>query len=208
MTKLIETLKFDEKGLIPAIIQDYKTGEVLMTAYMNEESLNKTLELGKTVFFSRSRNNLWIKGETSGHFQFVKSIAVDCDCDSLLIKVEQVGNACHTGEYSCYFRDLNGGKIEREANGINILYKVYDVIKDRVEHPVEGSYTNYLFEKGIDKMLKKVGEESAEVIIAAKNNAFDEVQYEVSDLMYHLSVVLYEQGLTWDDIFKELEKRR
>ena len=204
----IEQLKFDEKGLIPAVVQDYQTKQVLMVAYMNQESLEKTLETGKTVFFSRSRQKLWMKGETSGHYQSVQSIQVDCDNDTLLIQVKQEGAACHTGEYSCFYRNFPSGEtIDTERKDVNVLYREYETILERVKHPVEGSYTNYLFEKGIDKMLKKVGEESAEVIIAAKNRAFDEVQYEVSDLLFHLAVVLVEQGLTWDDIFTEVEKR-
>ena len=207
----IDDLKFDEKGLIPAIAQDYVSGEVLMCAYMNRESLEKTLESGKATYFSRSRGKLWEKGETSGHTQRVKEILVDCDVDSLVLKVEQTGAACHTNNYSCFYRSVDNGELKEFETGKGrnpkIVYDVYDRIVDRTKNPVEGSYTNYLFEKGIDKMLKKVGEESAEVIIAAKNRVFSEVQYETADLIYHLSVVLVEQGLTWDDIYEELRKR-
>lgn len=207
----MKKLKYDEKGLIPTIAQDYKTGEVLMCAYMNEESLGKTIETGTATYFSRSRNELWTKGETTGHFQNVKEIRVDCDNDTLLLKVEQVGVACHTNNPSCFYRRLEAENLVEIPTGKNarqgILYDVYNVICDRLENPKEGSYTNYLFGKGLDKMLKKVGEEASEVIIAAKNREKDEVKYEVADLLYHLSVVLVEQGVNWDDIFKELEGR-
>lgn len=209
--EFIKELKFDEKGLIPAIAQDVVSGEVLMCAYMNAESIQKTIETGHATYFSRSRQELWEKGATSGHYQTVKEMYLDCDGDALVLKVEQEGVACHTGNYSCFYRKLVDGKLVEvpTEGGVSpqILYDVYNVIVDRVKNPKEGSYTNYLFEKGIDKMLKKVGEESAEVIIASKNYVKEEVQYETADLMYHLSVVLVEQGLTWDDVFKELASR-
>ncbi len=209
--EFLNDLKFDEKGLIPAIAQDAVSGEVLMCAYMNKESITKTLETGKATYFSRSRNELWEKGETSGHYQYVKDILVDCDGDALVLKVEQEGAACHTENPSCFYRKVIDGKLVEIPTGLGrqpgILYDVYNIIVDRVKNPKEGSYTNYLFEKGIDKMLKKVGEESAEVIIASKNYVKAEVQYETADLLYHLSVVLVEQGLTWDDIFGELSSR-
>jgi len=212
MMSFIEQIKFDEKGLVPAIIQDYKTGEVLMLAYMNRESLQQTIESGKTVFWSRSRQQLWTKGETSGHFQYVKNIRLDCDNDSLLIQVEQVEAACHTNHYSCFYRELKEGQLveagRSEFNKAKVLQEVYDVVTDRMKNPKEGSYTNYLFEKGIDKILKKVGEESAEVIIAAKNAVPDEIRYEVADLFYHIIVMLVERGMTLDEIYKELEGRR
>lgn len=209
--EFIKDLKFDEKGLIPAIAQDVVSGEVLMCAYMNAESIQKTIETGHATYFSRSRQELWEKGATSGHYQTVKEMYLDCDGDALVLKVEQDGAACHTGNRSCFYRKLVDGKlVEVPTEGAvspQILYDVYNVIVDRVKNPKEGSYTNYLFEKGIDKMLKKVGEESAEVIIASKNYVKAEVQYETADLMYHLSVVLVEQGLTWDDVFEELASR-
>lgn len=209
--EFINDLKFDEKGLIPAIAQDALTGEVLMCAYMNKESIAKTLETGKATYFSRSRNKLWEKGEESGHTQFVRDIFVDCDGDAIVLKVEQTGAACHTENFSCFFRKVVDGKLVEIPTGLGrnpkILYDVYNIIVDRVKNPKEGSYTNYLFEKGIDKMLKKVGEESAEVIIASKNYVKSEVQYETADLLYHLSVVLVEEGLTWDDVFEELSSR-
>ncbi len=207
----LNELKFDEKGLIPAIAQDAISGEVLMCAYMNQESLTKTLETGNATYFSRSRQELWEKGSTSGHVQKVKEILVDCDGDALVLKVEQTGAACHTENPSCFYRKVVDGRLVDIPTGLGrtpkILYDVYDIIVDRVKNPKEGSYTNYLFEKGIDKMLKKVGEESAEVIIASKNYVKSEVQYETADLLYHLSVVLVEQGLTWNDIFEELSSR-
>ncbi len=209
--EFINELKFDENGLIPAIAQDAVTGEVLMCAYMNKESIHKTLESGKATYFSRSRQELWEKGATSGHVQYIKEILVDCDGDALVLKIEQTGSACHTENRSCFYRKVVDGKLVEIPTGLGrnpkILYDVYDIIVDRVKNPKEGSYTNYLFEKGIDKMLKKVGEESAEVIIASKNYVKSEVQYETADLLYHLSVVLVEQGLTWNDIFEELSSR-
>ncbi len=215
---MIENIKFDEKGLVPAIIQDNKSGQVLMMAYMNRESLSKTMETGRTWFYSRSRQQLWMKGEESGHIQELKQIFYDCDQDTLLIKVEQTGVACHTGHYSCFYRDIEGNEIEPtlidvekiydSVQGPGILYELYDIISDRKEKMPEGSYTSYLFDKGLDKILKKVGEENAEVIIAAKNREKSEVVYEVSDLIYHLLVLLVEQGVELGDIFAELKSRR
>jgi phosphoribosyl-ATP pyrophosphohydrolase/phosphoribosyl-AMP cyclohydrolase len=218
---LMEEVKFDANGLIPAIIQDSKTGEVLMMAYMNEYSMQKSLDTGKTHFWSRSRQKLWMKGETSGHIQEIIDMKLDCDGDTLLIRVNQHGPACHTGHRSCFYRKVQntqGELLEAGAkafdpeqaysNKATILKDLYNVIVDRTVNPVEGSYTNYLFEKGIDKMLKKVGEESAEVIIAAKNRVDSEVIYEVADLFYHLLVVLVEQRITLDEIYDELQNRR
>ena len=209
--EFLNDLKFDAKGLIPAVAQDAVSGEVLMLAYMNEESIKKTIETGHATYFSRSRNELWEKGATSGNYQDVVDMYVDCDGDAIVVKVRQTGSACHTGNRSCFFRKVVDGKLIEIPTGLaarpGILYDVYNVIVDRVKNPKEGSYTNYLFEKGLDKMLKKVGEESAEVIIASKNRIKAEVQYETADLLYHLSVVLVEEGLTWDDIFVELQGR-
>ena len=199
--------KTDEKGLIPCIVQDYKTREVLMMAYMNEESFGKTLETGRMTYFSRSRNELWTKSETSGHFQYVKSLSIDCDRDTILAKVSQVGAACHTGNRSCFYTPL----VEKEYNDTNpltVFQDVYDVIMDRKKHPKEGSYTNYLFDKGIDKILKKVGEECTEVVIAAKNPDKDELKYEISDLLYHLMVLMAERDTTWTEVIRELAERR
>lgn len=215
---MINDIKFDEQGLVPAIIQDNQSGQVLMMAYMNAESLAKTLSTGKTWFYSRSRQALWMKGETSGHVQAVKEVYYDCDEDTLLIKVEQTGTACHTGHYSCFYRNMDGqevapvlvdpNRVYSSTAGPGILYELYDLILDRQVHRPEGSYTSYLFDKGLDKILKKVGEESAEVIIAAKNRSRSELVYESSDLLYHWLVLLVEQGVTLEDIFLELKSRR
>ncbi len=202
-------IKYDEKGLIPAIIQDSSNNEVLMMAYMNEESLNKTLASGYTWFFSRSRQQLWMKGESSGNTQKVEQILYDCDEDTLLIKVKPAGPACHTGNYSCFYRDLQGEEIDTSIPfQINILQELYQIILSRQQEMPEGSYTSYLFQEGIDKILKKVGEESAEVIIAAKNQEKSEVVYETADLIYHLLVMMVEQGIKLSDIYKELRSRR
>lgn len=217
MSYLIDEVKFDNNGLVPVIAQDWKSGEVLMLAYMNKEALEKTIETGKLHYWSRSRQKLWLKGETSGHFQYLKSLRLDCDGDTLLAKVDQKEAACHTGNYSCFFRHVDGDEIsdaavEEQAAGNGdksaILRELYAVIRDRQENPKEGSYTNYLFEKGLDKILKKVGEESAEVIIAAKNKSREEICYEMADLIYHLSVLLVERNIQLDEIFDELKKRR
>lgn len=214
---MINKIKFDEQGLVPAIIQDVNSGQVLMMAYMNEEALSQTMASGYTCFYSRSRKALWTKGETSGHVQKVREILYDCDADTLLIKVEQTGAACHTGHYSCFYRNAAGEEVEPARfnleqvydapAGPGILYELYNVIVDRQAKLPEGSYTTYLFTKGLDKILKKVGEENAEVIIAAKNRSQAEVIYETSDLLYHLLVLLVEQGVELNDIFAELESR-
>lgn len=198
--------KLNSDGLIPVIVQDYKTGQVLMLAYMNEEAYEKTLRTGQMTYFSRSRQSLWLKGETSGHFQYVKSLSYDCDADTLLAKVEQIGVACHTGAYSCFFNDIITYDFE-EKSPLSVLTDVYDVIMDRKVNPKEGSYTNYLFDKGIDKILKKVGEEATEIVIAAKNPGANEIKYEISDFLYHVMVLMAEKGVTWDEIMKELANR-
>lgn len=201
-------IKFNDKGLIPSIVQDFSTGEVLMQAYINEESLEKTLETGRTWFYSRSRDELWEKGATSGNTQEVKEILLDCDGDSLLIKVEQKGTACHTGSRSCFYRNLwKAPEEEKPASFGAVAEELYRKVEDRKENPVPGSYTNYLFEKGIDKILKKVGEEAAEVVIAAKNNDKKEIIYEISDLIYHLTVLMSQTGVTFADIAAELMHR-
>jgi phosphoribosyl-ATP pyrophosphohydrolase/phosphoribosyl-AMP cyclohydrolase len=198
----LEDLRFDSNGLITAVIQDVSTKEVLMVAYMNEESLHKTIETGQTWFFSRSRNELWHKGETSGNFQHVKGIRYDCDGDALLIEVEPLGPSCHTGEKSCFYR----GIVESEPI-VSVISRLFDTVKIRKANPKEGSYTNYLFDKGIDKILKKVGEETSEVIIAAKNNSKEELIYETADLVYHMTVLLVNQGIDPIEISNELKKR-
>ncbi len=198
--------KLNSDGLLPVVVQDYKTNEVLMMAYMNEEAYQKTLESGRMTYWSRSRQELWLKGLTSGHFQFVKSLTADCDNDTLLAKVAQVGAACHTGSYSCFFNEILKKDYE-DSNPEKVFEQVYNVIADRKVNPKEGSYTNYLFDKGIDKILKKVGEESTEIIIAAKNPEKEETIYEISDFLYHCMVLMVEKGLTWDDITRELSNR-
>lgn len=198
-------VKFNSHGLVPAIAQDARTGKVLMQAYMNKEAYDLTLETGYAHYYSRSRQKLWKKGETSGNVQKIVSVSLDCDGDSVLLQVEQIGVACHTGEYSCFFNTVQ--EKERIANS-SLLYELYDVIADRKINPKEGSYTNYLFEKGIDKILKKVGEENAEVIIASKNPGTDELRYEAADLIYHLLVLMNEKGLSLTELFTELQSRR
>jgi phosphoribosyl-ATP pyrophosphohydrolase/phosphoribosyl-AMP cyclohydrolase len=200
----INDIKFDSNGLITAVIQDFSTREVLMVAYMNQESLKQTIETGQTWFFSRSRNELWHKGETSGNFQTVKAIRYDCDGDALLIEVDPHGPACHTGERSCFYRNIVQGE---SAQISSIISRLYETIKERKANPKEGSYTNYLFDKGIDKILKKVGEETSEVIIAAKNNSKEELIYETADLVYHMTVLLVNQGIDPKEISDELKKR-
>lgn len=198
--------KLNSDGMMPVVVQDYKTNEVLMVAYMNEESYHLTLDTGKMTYYSRSRQELWIKGATSGHFQYVKALTADCDLDTILAKVSQVGVACHTGSYSCFFQELVKKDYE-DTNPLTVLESVFDVIKDRKVHPKEGSYTNYLFDKGIDKILKKLGEEATEIVIAAKNPNPDEIKYEISDFLYHCMVLMVEKGLTWEEIMTELAQR-
>ncbi len=198
--------KLDPQGLIPVVVQHYKTQEVLMLAYMNEEAFDHTIKSGKMTYYSRSRESLWIKGETSGNFQYVKSLTIDCDHDTLLAKVDPAGPACHTGNNTCFFQPLVGMDYD-ENNPLQIFESVYDTIVDRRAHPKEGSYTNYLFDKGIDKILKKVGEEATEIVIAAKNPNPEEVKYELSDFLYHAMVLMVEKGIRWEDIVKELADR-
>lgn len=196
----------NQDGLIPVIVQDYKTSEVLMLAYMNEQAFEDTLRTGKMHYFSRSRQSQWEKGETSGHFQYVKALFLDCDNDTLLAKVHQIGAACHTGSRSCFFQTLAQKKYQT-SNPLKVFEDVFAVIQDRKIHPKEGSYTNYLFDKGIDKILKKVGEEATEIVIAAKNPDPEEVKYEISDFLYHVMVLMAEKGVTWEEITQELANR-
>ena len=203
--ELISKIKFDKKGLVPAIAQDINTKKVLMLAYMNKESIAKTLEEKKACYFSRSRNELWLKGETSGNYQILKNMTYDCDGDTILLEVEQKGVACHTGQYSCFHNNIFTSS--NSSNEDDIIEKLYEIIMDRKNNPKKESYTTYLFEEGIDKILKKVAEESGEVIIASKNKDKDELIYEISDLVYHVIVLMVEKGLNIQDIKKELKNR-
>lgn len=205
MKEILKQIKFGENGLVPAIAQDAHSGRVLMQAYMNREALELTLETRYAHYYSRSRQSLWKKGETSGHVQKVVSIAADCDFDCILMQVEQTGPACHTGERSCFFNGIEEYEAVRNSS---VLYELAEVIADRRENPQEGSYTNYLFEKGIDKILKKIGEESAEIIIGSKNEGTDELRYEAADFLYHLLVLMNEKELSLAALFEELQGRR
>ena len=199
----VEELKFDEKGLIPAIVVDAQTKDVLTLAYMNKESLAITLEKQKTCFWSRSRNELWLKGETSGNYQHVVSIVADCDKDALVVKVEKDGPACHTGAESCFYNELYINEEKHEFS----LRGLYNLLLQRKAEMPQGSYTTYLFEKGLDKILKKIGEESTEVIIGAKAQDKAETIYEIADLAYHVMVLMVQAGITVDDVQKELASR-
>ncbi|MDU2064037.1 MAG: bifunctional phosphoribosyl-AMP cyclohydrolase/phosphoribosyl-ATP diphosphatase HisIE [Sporomusaceae bacterium] len=210
-------VKFDEAGLIPAIVQDSETKTVLMLAYMNQEALEKTLTTGVTWFYSRSRKALWQKGETSGHVQQVESIHYDCDGDTLLVTAKQTGAACHEGTFSCFSRRLDQSQPQAEVvkdpsalygGSAAILQSLYEVIEDRKQNRQEGSYTCYLFDKGQDKILKKVGEENAETIIASKNNDKAEILYEMADLWYHCLVLLSYHNITPMELLAELNSRR
>jgi len=200
-----EEIKFDEKGLVPAIIQDAATREVLTLAYMNLESLEKTIESGETWFYSRSRQELWHKGETSGNTQSVVEMKYDCDKDALLVLVNPKGPACHNGTTSCFTG--SGSQTNSDTGSYTILETLEKLIMDREAQRPEGAYTTYLFEKGVDKILKKVGEESAEVIIAAKNRDPEELKWESADLIYHLMVLLVEQKLPFNEVLKVLNER-
>lgn len=218
--QFLQAVKYDKQGLVAAIAQDVHSKKVRMMAYMNEEALKKTLETGKVHYFSRSRNELWLKGETSSNYQHLKGISIDCDGDALLLQIEQQnGISCHTGNATCFYRELKEEieiqEVIEDTKGLssdeasqNMLTELYGVILDRKLHPKEGSYTNYLFEKGVNKILKKVGEECTEVIIAAKEEKNSELAFEISDLMYHLTVLMAEKGLTWQEVEEELLKRK
>ena len=200
----INTLKFDEKGLIPAIVVDSITKKVLTLAYMNRESLEISMEKGLTCFYSRSRQELWLKGETSGNYQHIVSITADCDMDALTVRVKKDGPACHTGEESCFFNTVFENEEIAPAFSVQSLV---ETIEGRKLDPKEGSYTTYLFEKGIDKILKKVGEESTEVIIAGKANDKKETIYEIADLTYHVMVLMIEMGISLEEVTAELASR-
>lgn len=199
----IDQLKFDEKGLIPAVIVEAGTHRLLMVAYMNRESLKISMETGKTCFWSRSRQELWTKGETSGNYQHIVSITADCDLDTLKVVVEKDGPACHTGAETCFFNPV----YQSEEKSDFTLDALMELIRGRKTNPQEGSYTTYLFQKGLDKILKKIGEESTEVIIAAKDNDPKEIIYEISDLVYHVMVMMIQQGISLEDIRRELASR-
>jgi phosphoribosyl-ATP pyrophosphohydrolase/phosphoribosyl-AMP cyclohydrolase len=208
------TLKKSPDGFVPVIVQDVTSNEVLMFAYMNEEAYEQTLSSRQMTYYSRSRGSLWTKGETSGHYQTLHSLTADCDKDTLLAKVHQTGVACHTGEKTCFFQEIISGEDEiihsaqnEKKNAVTILTVVMDIIADRKANPKEGSYTNYLFDKGLDKILKKLGEEATEIVIAAKNGSTDEVTYETADFLYHLMVLMTELDISWDDVLEELAKR-
>ena len=201
-----DELKLNSDGMVPVVVQDYRTNEVLMVAYMTEEAFKKTLETGLMTYYSRSRKELWTKGLTSGHVQYVKSLTADCDYDTILAKVSQVGVACHTGKPSCFFNTMLK-KDYKQSNPLQVFEQVYQTILDRKENPKEGSYTNYLFDKGIDKILKKVGEEATELVIAAKNPEPEEIKYEMADFLYHAMVLMVEKGITWNEIVEELDNR-
>ena len=198
------TLTFDDKGLIPVIVQHAVTREVLTLAYMNDEAYEKTVETREAWFFSRSRQELWHKGETSGNTQKVVSIQTDCDSDALVLEVLPSGPACHTGEETCFHKSLE--KFE-EASGYNVLTNLIKTIEERQQTMPEGAYTTYLFEKGVDKICKKVGEEASEVIIASKNNDAEELKWEAADLIYHLLVLLQNQKVSYYDLLQVLQKR-
>lgn len=201
----VDEIRYDERGLVPAIVQDYLDGTVLMMAWMNRESLSKTLDTGETWFWSRSRSQLWHKGESSGHLQKVRSLRYDCDSDALLISVDQIGDiACHTGERSC-FHQVDGTK---EAPPADTLSQVFEVIRDRRDNPVEASYTCKLFAGGDNKILKKIGEESAEVVMACKDDDKEAIAGEVADLFYHSLVALAHHGVDLKDVYRKLQQRR
>lgn len=199
----ISKLKFDSNGLIPAVVVDSITKKVLTVAYMNAESLEIAIKKGLTCFFSRSRQQLWLKGETSGNYQHIVSITADCDKDALVVVVEKDGPACHTGNESCFFNPVYQSRERSEFS----LQGLYDLLEDRKEMHPEGSYTSYLFEKGIDKILKKVGEECTEVIIAGKADDKKETVYELADLAYHCMVLMVQMGISVEDVHKELASR-
>ena len=199
----VNTLKFDEKGLIPAVVVDAVTKKVLTVAYMNKESLRISMEKGLTCFYSRSRQELWLKGETSGNYQHIVSITADCDGDALVVMVEKDGPACHLGEESCFHNPIWESEERQEFS----LESLMEMLRGRKENPKEGSYTTYLFQKGLDKILKKVGEECTEVIIGAKSEDKAETVYEIADLCYHVMVLMIEAGISLEDIHKELASR-
>ena len=201
-----DDLKTDANGLVPVVVQDYRNEEVLMVAWMDRQAFENTVRTGRMTYWSRSRKELWLKGLTSGHFQYLKELRVDCDNDTLLARISQTGAACHTGNRSCFYRTVLK-KDTPQRNPMKVFEDVYGTIEDRKAHPKEGSYTNYLFDKGIDKILKKCGEEATEIVIAAKNPNPEEIKYEVADFLYHMMVLMAARDITWDDIAQELANR-
>jgi len=201
----MDAIRYNADGLVPVVTQEWETGQVLMLAYMNEEAVRKTLETKQATYFSRSRQELWIKGATSGHTQQVHRLSYDCDADALLMMVTQKGPACHTGEHSCFFNELVSA--DQLSPSPQAIVDEYNVILSRKENPKEDSYTNYLFESGVDKICKKVGEEATEVVLAVKNDSKEELTYEAADLIYHLLVAIAEVGVTPEEIFKEMRSR-
>ena len=201
-----EDLKLNSDGMVPVIVQDYKTDEVLMLAYMNEEAFNTTINIGKMTYYSRSRQELWTKGLTSGHIQYVKSLTADCDFDTILAKVSQVGAACHTGNRTYFFNNIVKKEFVQK-NPVRVLDTVYQQILDRKNNPQDGSYTDSLFNKGLDEILKKLGEEATEIVIASKNSDTEDVKFEISDFIYHCMVLMVEKGITWEEIANELSQR-
>ncbi len=205
----IDTITFDERGLVPVVAQDARTGEVLMLAWANREALQRTAETGRAHYWSRSRGALWMKGETSGHAQEVVDVRVDCDADAVLYRVRQTGPACHTGERSCFYRtpDDSGGELTEAPDPRPMVARLEEIIARREEERPEGSYTTYLFAQGVDKILKKLGEETAETIIAAKNGDNAELRSESADLLFHLMVLWRARGLDPGEVWDELERR-
>jgi phosphoribosyl-AMP cyclohydrolase / phosphoribosyl-ATP pyrophosphohydrolase len=203
----LDQLQFDEDGLIPVIAQEANSGEVLMLAFANRTALESTIRSGRAHYWSRSRGSLWAKGETSGHVQQVVEVRIDCDGDAVLYRVEQTGPACHTLNRSCFFRRIDGDELVEGGAAAHVLSRVDEVVADRRENPKPGAYTTYLFEQGIDKILKKIGEESTEVVIAAKNDSLDELTAETSDLFFHLLVLLRARNLPLESVWREMEDR-
>lgn len=199
-------LKLNSDGMVPVIVQDYRTDEVLMLAYMDEEAFNTTINIGKMTYYSRSRQELWTKGLTSGHIQYVKSLTADCDFDTILAKVSQVGAACHTGNRSCFFNSIVK-KEYVEKNPLKVLESVYDVIKERKENPKDGSYTNHMFAMGMNEILLGLGKEAMEIILAAKDPESEELKFQISDFLYNCMILMVEKGVTWDEIANELAQR-
>ena len=203
----LDELRFDAAGLVPVVAQERGTGEVLMVAYANREALERTLESGFAHYFSRSRASLWQKGETSGHVQHVEEVRLDCDGDAVLYRVRQEGPACHTLSRSCFYRSVEAGELAPAGHGGDVLSRLEEIVRERDEARPEGSYTSYLFASGVDKILKKIGEETTEVVIAAKNKERAELRAETADLLFHLLVLLRAAGLPLDAVWSELDSR-